>query len=754
MFLALGLNDVPGVMNNALRTLCAWLCEFLYPLIADLYQLFMNMGKVAYSDDFTTIYNKISLIIGIFMVFRVTFWLIEIMVSPDKISDKEKNPTKIIQKVLIAVVMLAITPTIFEYAFKFQNLVIDENVIGNIMSVSGVDSDPSNAGRYLAAELFTNFYNENLVSDSKCSFLVNNEQLGSVYSQLNDFGELNITNTCLTAKYNNDEEYQINFNGLFAVAVGAFVFWMLLMYCISIAARYIQLIYLQVIAPIPIMCYLTPNKDSMFSKWTKQCTTTYLDLFIRIGIVNLVILLSNVILNDVNGVFSTFENGWIVTIFMILGLLMFAKKAPELVQELLPKSVKASGDFGVSLKKRTDAMFGYKAGKRAVGFAAGGAVGALTGGALGALGGKGVGSRIASSISGAYSGFKTGSRKGGVIKNVKEVRKNQAAQNSRLQQWRINANKDENVPNTFGDWMSRKSDASKKAMGFETKYAELKRDTDFANTAASSYKNIIDFGSGKALEKNKSLKSFGIERGIADLEAVKNSKAAEYQEFTAEKLLTTPEGKLKLKNISRNLVMSQTMNNLINTKFNELKKDGLDDESARKQSVQYANDYIKSNNKALESTFDIEFDKMSEVDKVRAAENAVEYLRKESIEATQLYEDNKKQAGFVHLVEEYAAGQDQNIKNEFSVMNDFLRIHPEIAEQFGLDKPEDGKEYFDAIEMNRLRLLAENDKDAQVKFEKLFKSFDKFKTLKSIYVAKNNEAEALRDKANDQYNGK
>ena len=196
MFLALGLNDVPGVMNNALRTLCAWLCEFLYPLIADLYQLFMNMGKVAYSDDFTTIYNKISLIIGIFMVFRVTFWLIEIMVSPDKISDKEKNPTKIIQKVLIAVVMLAITPTIFEYAFKFQNLIIDENVIGNIMSVSGVDSDPSNAGRYLAAELFTNFYNENLVSDSKCSVLVNNEQLGSVYSQLNDFGELNITNTC------------------------------------------------------------------------------------------------------------------------------------------------------------------------------------------------------------------------------------------------------------------------------------------------------------------------------------------------------------------------------------------------------------------------------------------------------------------------------------------------------------------------------------------------------------------------------
>lgn len=359
------ISDVLGFINNALRGLWAMLCEAIYPGIANLYQLFTNLGVLVYSDSFEAIYNKISLIIGIFMVFRVTFWLIEMLVNPDMITDKEKNPGKIVQKVLISVVLLAITPTIFKYAFRIQYEIVSNQIIEQIIIPDSNPADATESGRLIAAELFANFYttNPNASSDNKCYEIAGPDGYGTEYENLKNSGTLNISNYCLTERENNknnDSPFIINFNGIFATVVGIVVFWMILMYCISLGSRYAELIFLQVVAPVPIMCYLTPNKDNMLSKWVKQCMTTYLDLFIRIAIISFVIFLSKAILaNENNIIFNisdSVQNGW-MEVFLVLGLLMFAKKAPSLIQDLLPKGLtKASGDFGLSFKKRADNM--------------------------------------------------------------------------------------------------------------------------------------------------------------------------------------------------------------------------------------------------------------------------------------------------------------------------------------------------------------------------------------------------------------
>lgn len=391
LFAALGLSDVVDIINNAIRGLFANLCQLIYPMIASLYQLFTELGKVFYNDTFSEIYDKISMIIGVFMVFRVVFWLIELLVSPDKLTDKEKNPGKIIQKVLISVVLLAITPRIFKFAFNLQYDIVNEHLIESIIVTPSyaVTGEEDNIGRLLSAELFSNFYtinkNDNDEVDENCErFTGNGEERGIIYNRLISLNDLSVlTNGCLTDRYDSDSKgesgmYKVNFNGLFAVGIGAVVFWMILMYCISIGTRYVQLVFLQVIAPIPIMCYLTPQKDNMLSKWVKQCTTTYLDLFIRILIISFVMLLIKELFNNSSDfTAATGELGNWVKLFIVLGLLTFAKKAPDLIQELLPKSVtKASGDFGLSWKKRTDAMLGgkyvYQAPKKALGFAVAG----------------------------------------------------------------------------------------------------------------------------------------------------------------------------------------------------------------------------------------------------------------------------------------------------------------------------------------------------------------------------------------------
>lgn len=385
-FLALGIDDVPGIISRVVRFLESLLCQLFYPLIAQLYEVFRKMGLLFYNDDFSAIYRKISLVLGIYMVFRISFWLIELLVNPDKINDKEKNPSKIITRTILVVIMLAITPSIFKYAFRIQYEIVDKAVIEKVIVLDGTNTG-DNVGRYLAANLFDNFYyingeTEKEINDNIKKCMNGDKEYNKSYTNiLLTSGDLYMSSECLNSTYkgNNpdtgikEKTYVLHFDGFYASLVGGIVVWLLLMYCISVGTRYVQLIFLQVIAPIPIMCYVSPSKDNMFDKWVKQCVVTYLDLFIRVAIISFTMMLCQVVFSSDMLNIPNFSGSWIIKIFLVLGLLTFAKKAPDLIQELLPKSVtKASGDFGLSWKKRTDAMLGgkyiYAAPKKAVGF--------------------------------------------------------------------------------------------------------------------------------------------------------------------------------------------------------------------------------------------------------------------------------------------------------------------------------------------------------------------------------------------------
>ena len=125
-------------------------------------------------------------------------------------------------------------------------------------------------------------------------------------------------------------------------------------YVLSIGVRVIQLAYLQLIAPIPILFNILPNGEDKLKKWGKQAFTTYLDLFLRLIIIYLVLFfMTNVFSTDSLFIYSDKATDFMtmVKIVIMLGLMMFAKKAPELIKELFPSST-ATGDFGLNLKKR------------------------------------------------------------------------------------------------------------------------------------------------------------------------------------------------------------------------------------------------------------------------------------------------------------------------------------------------------------------------------------------------------------------
>ena len=102
---------------------------------------------------------------------------------------------------------------------------------------------------------------------------------------------------------------------------------------------------------------VSPKKDNLFSKWWKVYFSTYIDIFLRVLIIYFVIYLCGLILDNVEaGTGSVFwdsvgtsSNKNFVMIAMILALLTFAKKAPELIKDLIPASASKLG-FGASWK--------------------------------------------------------------------------------------------------------------------------------------------------------------------------------------------------------------------------------------------------------------------------------------------------------------------------------------------------------------------------------------------------------------------
>lgn len=430
-------QDVGNGAIAALRTLLLKICEPIYNLIIFCFDIFEDFGKVrlfAESDTISLIYTRIGLILGLFMVFRLTFAAIEYLINPDKMMDSKSGIGNIIKKVLIVIVLLGSTRYLFNFAFKLQDKLIDSNIVGNlILGPSYDESEKDNSGENLAWYTFSQFYKINTkvnIDDNNrknCETMLNG---GSIQSEFLTNHNLDNAEYCLNLqskdKYELEDELEnvsvnlniINFNGFICLAVGLILLWIIIVYTVQVSVRVFQLAYLELIAPIPIMMYLMPNGDEKLKKWGQQCLTTFLDFFIRLAIMNFIILVSNALieLTEESNILLNFGelNTWgvgYITIILIIGLLMFAKKVPELLKEIFPSTGgKAGFSFGLGTKEAKGlATFGLGAG---IGAVAGAATGIKYG--AGTKGGR-IGGALTGLVRGGLSGAKT---KGNIFKNV------------------------------------------------------------------------------------------------------------------------------------------------------------------------------------------------------------------------------------------------------------------------------------------------------------------------------------------------
>lgn len=434
------LEDIGNAIIQAIRTLMGVFAALLYNFIVDLYNVFMIIARVQILNDnyIQSIYNKVGIILGLFMVFKLSFSLIQSLISPEKFTDKKNGYANIIIRCVVSIVLLGITPYLFRIAFDFQDMVVGTrddttNVIYKVIVSDKSKQNPSSFGRVLATDLLFCFFREStpgILTGDPYSIVDENGNLSIgifSYDVLKSSVESGTTSFYDLIPYlhatTSSGKYKIDWDLLFSIVVAVIVIWILVNYCLAVATRVVQLAYLQLIAPIPILSYIS-NPDGAFKKWIKQCTTTYLDLFMRVAIIYFIItlcgfaldiyndpekLVSNATLSRLSPNSSLFN--W-VKIFTILGLFMFGKRVPELLKDLFPGDGKF--DLGIkSPKKLIDDIPGLRAATTGVGLGAVGAVvSAKSRYTSNRANGKSVGKSLLGGLNGLTSGLYGGAKSG------------------------------------------------------------------------------------------------------------------------------------------------------------------------------------------------------------------------------------------------------------------------------------------------------------------------------------------------------
>ncbi len=388
-------------------------------LLCVMYEIFFNVAETELFSDATirSFYYRIQLIIGVFMIFKLSISVLEAIVNPEKLTAKKTGTMSVIARVFISLALLAaLTPInipnpkneyekklknnglIFGVLYSLQHRILQQNTLGrlvlgdeftasnsssgNIKKIGGITF--SDAANSFASTILKTFIRINLIPKSERTTDDSNkpDELNKDNWVCKDINS-GVINTYKDA--NADPQKILSFvnldcdsasdSGFFAIikaatkkatssasyaftyipimgGLTAYIFaFLLLTFTIDVAIRAIKIAVLRLIAPIPVISYMSPNsKDNgAMGTWAKSLMSTYLELFTRLLMVYLVIYIIQDIIK--NGLVIGTSGGIIGGISFILisfGLFLFIRQAPKFIKDALGMKGNAMSNIGLN----------------------------------------------------------------------------------------------------------------------------------------------------------------------------------------------------------------------------------------------------------------------------------------------------------------------------------------------------------------------------------------------------------------------
>lgn len=369
-----------------IRAVGIWIDSIAYGLIDNLYNLIDVLAKAELFDEtaIVTIMKNTYVVISIFALFRIALLLVNAIINPDKLNDKENGITSVLRNLIIMFALLIFTPLLFKEAYSIQSTIVGGNYVSKIFTGGNVTTsgNPGKTMQRIAIKALI-YPNEKLATQDSNGKYVATDDCGSkcedAIEAYNDnilSGDEGLWSTLTkyigtTEKVDGEKEFVYTYTFLVTFIVGLVMTYIIASMALDIAIRAVELAILQIIAPLFIVTYIDPKsaKSGPFHNWLKTVGSTYASLFIKLAILELMIMLIGLI-PSVN-----FEGlGFWGTLLILLAILIFAKKAPKWIGDMIGVSSESTGIGGLGKKLGSAALVGgalTKAGHAAAGLASG-----------------------------------------------------------------------------------------------------------------------------------------------------------------------------------------------------------------------------------------------------------------------------------------------------------------------------------------------------------------------------------------------
>ena len=348
----------------------------IYQLVGYVYQIFLllvNSTDIFTEDQFNEIVNKVYIILGVVMLFVIAYNILTYIIDPEK-NKGGQDARKVLVNIVTSLIMIVIAPAGFSLAFRFQKVIINYDIVGQMFNgiVYGSGNQTYNdsikdGGYLMAVDTFVAFFvpsnsnstsydiaaastmNQNDLNYSGCSsYSLNCNSVGSCSLQQAKEAALK----CHTFKpfkafaYNCheggdfDQIHYIDFSFIIGLIAGGYLLYVIVSFCFDITVRLVKLVFYQIMAPICISFRIIPKKDDIFKNWWKATLKTYLSVFIRVFIMGLSVFLISLAGNS-DWLSTSCSSGscsvgvtTLARAFIILGIITFMKQAAKLIDEL------------------------------------------------------------------------------------------------------------------------------------------------------------------------------------------------------------------------------------------------------------------------------------------------------------------------------------------------------------------------------------------------------------------------------------
>lgn len=387
-------NSEPGIIYDGLRSFCTIFDGIATTLLGGIYKVFFLVANatIVSGDVIKVFYSRIQLILGILMIFKLAMSILNIIINPDSIKDQKQGPSKIVTRIVVALFMLTLVIPInipnatdkslnayindhgilFGFLYKAQDSILSENILAKLIlgtssNNTADDMDVNNlsdVGNAMASTVLKVFIRINVKDDTQppcedsetcentiCAAEVNE----SHYAEENVDPQVILSHINDSCGNGSSERYAFGYTPIIGAIVMLIMTIVITGFTVDIAVRAIKLALLRMVAPVPIITYINPPKQGggAFDNWTKSLISTYVDLFVRLAIVYFGLFMIQIIMNGGMDIFGTNVQGFTFTsgvafIFIILGILVFMRQAPQFIKDVLGIKGKPMGNVGLS----------------------------------------------------------------------------------------------------------------------------------------------------------------------------------------------------------------------------------------------------------------------------------------------------------------------------------------------------------------------------------------------------------------------